>query len=165
MTGFALIACCKSKLETAVHVPADKLYLGQLFQAQLAYARQTLALPDSQIFVLSANYCLLGIKWPALPYEKTLNEMSEIERRRWAETVSGGLYKRRLGPNGRVHMMAGKHYRESLSGLLHNLGFSVEVPHPQHLGYGQQVSWYRVQVSGELLKSPFGNDEEKGSVL
>lgn len=164
MNDFALIACCKSKLETAVHVPADKLYTGQLFQAQLAYARQALALPDSRIFVLSANYYLLGIKWPALPYEKTLNEMSEIERRLWAETVSGDLYKRRLGPSGRVHMMAGKHYRQSLSGLLHNLGFSVEVPHPQCLDYGQQVSWYRVQASGKLLKTPFRSDEDEGSV-
>lgn len=145
MNEVALISCCKSKLETVVHVPADELYMGNLFRAQLAYARQVLALPDNRIFVLSAKYQLLGIKWPALPYEKTLTQMSKSARQEWAIGARMTLYTF-LPEIAKAHLLAGSTYRESIRPFLEERGVVCVTPHPPSYGYGKQVAWYRQQV-------------------
>ena len=146
-TKVALIACCKTKLDTAVPVAAEKLYLGQLFQAQLAYAREALRLPDERIFVLSAKYTLVGIREEILPYETTLADRGVKQRIAWGEGVVSMLREQGHYPYDKHFLvMAGRLYQEGLVLYLKHFGYQWSVPHPDGLGYGQQVSWYQNEV-------------------
>ena len=147
MKQVALIACCKKKMDTAVPVPAHQLYRGQLFQAQLAYARQVLKLSDERIYVLSAKYRLIGIQEKILPYEKTLANMGLGARVNWGCCVvdimwGGGFSVVR----DTLVIMAGQAYLEGLALSLHDKGYKWSVPHPAGWGYGQQVAWYLNEV-------------------
>jgi len=144
----ALIACCKSKKETNEYTPADELYTGHLFQAQLAYTRQVLGLPDSSIFVLSAYYGLVEIKRSILPYEMSLKDKLPVLRKAWAGRIELSLWNRTLDPET-IYMMAGKVYRTAVGKRLRMMGrwtADIVVPHPSSYGYGQQVAWYKAQV-------------------
>jgi hypothetical protein len=144
MKQVALIACCKTKLDTAVPVAAEKLYLGQLFKAQLAYARKVLQLPDDRIFVLSAKYTLVGLQEEILPYEATLAERGVKQRIAWGQCVMGMLREQGHYPYDKHFVvMAGRLYQEGLVLHLKHREYEWSVPHPSSLGYGEQVSWYQ----------------------
>lgn len=146
-TTVALIACCKSKLKTAVPVPAEQLYQGQLFQAQLAYARQVLEVPDERIYVLSALYQLTGIQEHILPYEATLADRTLQQRIAWGECVVGMLREQgHYQHSERLAIMAGKVYRQGLGVHLIYYNYEWLVPHPKEYGYGEQVAWYQLQT-------------------
>jgi len=146
----ALIACSKSKANTAEPIPAVDLYTGNLFKAQLAYARQVLKLPDDRIFILSAGYGLLYSSWPIRTYDVTLGNMTTTEREEWVERVRMRLTVPLLVYNPAVVFMAGKLYREDLIHWLKNDWAKLRnadppeiiIPHPVDYGYGQQVAWY-----------------------
>ena len=147
MKTIALIACCKSKDWSVDIQPAENIYTGQLFRAQLAYARRHL--PDEQIYVLSALYGLIALDHVIEPYEQTLNKMNMAERLNWAWDVerAWGLH---CPEATTVWMMAGQAYRENLVELLARRGGDVVRPHPAGLGYVQQVRWYTQQVQSEV---------------
>lgn len=149
MSTIALIACCKSKDFSLDAQPARKVYTGQLFRAQLAYACQRL--PDGQIYILSAKYGLLALDELILPYEQTLNRMDAAERYAWAWDVDV-TFKYRCPEAKMVWMMAGKKYREYLVKRLEERGIEIVRPHPAGLGYGQQVKWYQQQVNTIMPK-------------
>lgn len=150
MTAIALIACCKSKDWSLEPKTPDKLYTGQLFQAQLAYARQRL--PDEQIYILSAKYGLVGLSQPIHPYEQTLNGMDSAERFAWAWEVDASL-RYHCSEAKTVWMMAGKKYQEYLAERLGKRDIEILRPHPAAYGYGQQVSWYQQQVEAVRYKT------------
>ena len=147
----ALIACCKRKLETTVPVAAETLYCGQLFQAQLAYARKALKLPDERIYVLSARYTLVPIQEEILPYEATLANRGVKQRVAWGSCVVSMLRRNECHYpyNTQFAMMAGRLYQEGLVLYLRHYGYEWSVPHPKGLGYGQQVAWYQREVNDE----------------
>lgn len=148
MRTIAMIACCKEKL----YAPGDgsaavsEMYTGQLFKVQLAYARQSL--PDTQIYILSAKYGLVGLGQLIESYEQTLNKMNMGQRLTWAWGVDEALAIH-CPEVKTVWMMAGQAYRENLVELLERKGIEVLRPHPASLGYGQQVQWYMKQVEGK----------------
>lgn len=147
MRQIALIACCKEKLYAPGEgsAAAGELYIGQLFRAQLAYARHRL--PDEQIYILSAKYGLVGVGQQIQSYEQTLNKMNMAQRLTWAWDVERALG--RLCPSATiVWMMAGQVYRENLVELLAQRGVVVVQPHPAGFGYGQQVQWYNRELGG-----------------
>ena len=144
----ALIAYCKTKRDTAVAVPAHQLYQGQLFQAQLAYARNCLQIPDERIFVLSAKYGLVAIREAIEPYEYTLSEKPAKERVWWGGSVVKNLkdYYQLRPYDCHVVMMAGKVYQQPMVFYLNHFGYQWYVSHPDGLGYAQQVAWYREEM-------------------
>lgn len=151
MSTIALIACCKSKDFSLDAQPAEKIYTGQLFRAQLAYARQRL--PDEQIFILSAEYGLIALAHVIKPYERILSRMTHAQRVIWA----GGVFRSFsiYCPDAKtVWMMAGRVYREHLVEWFDRgvVGIDVLQPHPAGLGYAQQVKWYQEQVNAVMPK-------------
>ena len=59
------------------------MYISDLFKKSLAYAKKH----ADKVFILSAKYGLLTLDEIIYPYEKTLNKMSEYEKKRWAYKV------------------------------------------------------------------------------
>ncbi|MBE2198098.1 MAG: hypothetical protein IAE79_05770 [Anaerolinea sp.] len=149
MNEIALIACSKNKLRTETAVPAGELYQGQLFKAQLAYARRVLQLPNKRIFVLSAAYGVAKLDYPLRPYDQTLTQMKAEERRAWGMRVAyhlGILTGQQGDLWQRVYVMGGELYRQPVEMALTGLSTEVSVPHPPGLGYARQVAWYKRQV-------------------
>lgn len=146
--SLALIACCKSKLNTRTAVPAYQLYTGQLFKAQYNYATLVLGLRPTRIYILSARYGLLRSDQPVAPYEATLAKMSREDVYYWTRRVWDGLGipLAFVGHGATVHLMAGQLYRRAIVSGLDERGVTWRVPHPQSFGYGQQVSWYQTQI-------------------
>lgn len=148
INSLALIACSAQKVETADPVPAVELYQGQLFKAQLAYARQVLGMPDERIFILSAAYRLVPSHHPLLPYNCSLNNMSGRERARWGREVAFqlGYGMGRGGKPEVIYVLGGRHYSQPIIDACSYLTL-VNVPHPAGLGYAKQVAWYKAQVA------------------
>jgi hypothetical protein len=149
----ALIACSKSKLNTDGRVKATELYTGNLFKAQLAYARQVLKLPDEQIYILSAGYGLVRAYQFIETYDVTLSAMTAVERQEWLERVTLRLLVPLLAYHPAVVIMAGKLYREPLINWLETWSKKMNrepaeiiLPPPPGLGYGRQVAWYQAEV-------------------
>lgn len=146
----ALIACSKSKKKTGdayERFPALELYTGPLFTAQLRYARHCLNLPDNRIFVLSAKHGLLTSIDAVVPYEQELKkkDLPAWGRRVW-NSLEDALWIMGDKKLGKVHLMAGKLYREGIMPYL-TAATEVEVPHSQYQGYAQQYQWYAVRSS------------------
>ncbi len=145
-----IIACSAKKLKRDTAVPAVDLYQGELFKAQLAFARHCLKMDDTRILILSAWYGLIRSDAWIQPYDYSLNKMSAERRRAWgmgvaytlgiATGVSGALLDR-------VFVMGGKLYRQPIEAALAGCSTDVITWHPDGLGYAQQVAWYKKQVN------------------
>jgi cytoplasmic iron level regulating protein YaaA (DUF328/UPF0246 family) len=144
MKTIALIACCRRK--AAERMPAHVLYQGQLFQQQLAYARQALQIDLTNIHILSAHYGLIRATTPIAPYELSLAEMTAVARRQWADEVWQQLQPHLATALPPVYVMAGKLYREPLTPKLENHQIAWLSPPPAGLGYGAQLQWYQNQL-------------------
>lgn len=149
----ALIACGKAKAQT--RQPAHKLYTGQLFKAQFAYA-QTLELPSygrpsfpfENICILSAEHGLLLAHQELDPYNHSLAMMTAREREVWGAMVVDSLVTR-FPAVQRVHLLAGRLYWEPLLRPLSDEGIEVVTVTPPGLGYGQQVKWFKEAANGK----------------
>jgi hypothetical protein len=139
-TLVALIACSKGKRAQAGRPEA--VYTGRLLQAQLAYARKALALPEERIFILSARYGLLPLAQVIEPYDLTLAQLTASERHEWGGRVVSALLDRVPGAYG-AFVMAGKLYRTAVGEHLTYADIQMVVPHPAHYGIGQQLAWYK----------------------
>jgi hypothetical protein len=117
----ALIGCVKSKRATAT--AAGNLYISPLFVGLRSYA---IANADSW-FVLSAKHGLLSPETVVEPYERTLNTMSQADRRVWAEKVQGQLATA-VPAGATVIMLAGARYRSALVDSLRSRGLTVLAP-------------------------------------
>lgn len=139
-----LIACSKKKRQG--RWPAGELYEGELFKAQLAYARDVLGMADDQIFILSAKYGLVGLAQELEPYDLMLAQLTEQERRQWGAKVIDELGK--MAPFVyKVVLLAGKVYRDAISPGLRIAQIAIDTAVPAGLGYGQQVAWFKRQVA------------------
>lgn len=147
---FAIIACSAKKLKTDTAVPAVELYQGELFKAQLAFARQCLKMPDTRILILSAWYGLMKSDSMIRPYDYSLNKMTTERRRAWGMGVAYTLGIV-TGVTGafldRVFVMGGKLYCQPIEAALAAYSTDVIILHPDGLGYAQQVAWYKKQVN------------------
>ncbi|MDC0764855.1 hypothetical protein POF51_29475 [Brevibacillus sp. AG] len=136
-----LISCTKKKQPLACE--AEMMYSpSSLFSKALCYAKQHLK-PD-HIFILSAKYGLLPLDQVIEPYEKTLNNLSSIERKQWAKIVNEQLAKL---PLKKAIFLAGSKYREDLIPILESLGIECEVP-LKGLGIGEQLGYYTRELKG-----------------
>jgi hypothetical protein len=104
----------------------------------MAFAR---SLEPDETLILSAKYGLLHLDEHVEPYEVTLNQMREHERRKWAERVLGQLRKYADLDRDRFTILAGQRYREFLVPSLRN----VCVP-MQGMRNGKQLRYLKEQV-------------------
>jgi len=134
------LVSCVSKKKPA-QLPAKDLYDSPWFKKARAYVEST----GSPWFILSAEYGLLEPDRIVAPYEKTLNQMSVGDRRRWSEDVLADL-RRILALDDRVVFLAGMKYREFLEPVVVTLCRDVAVP-MEGLRIGEQLQWLDRQVS------------------
>ena len=109
MKRFALIACSSRKKTHAA--PAHDLYDSDLFNLSLQFAER---LEPDEIYVLSAKYGLLPIERVIEPYNKTLNEMSASDVKRWATYVLGQMAMVSDLKRDHFIILAGQTYRKFL---------------------------------------------------
>jgi hypothetical protein len=132
-----LVGCVKNKLDHAA--PAADLYVSTLFQGRRAYVERTC----ERWFVLSALHGVVSPEAVLEPYDVTLNDASQAERRAWATKVLRQLDAELGSVAGRTfEIHAGAHYCDH--GLVKGLrerGAIVEQP-VAGLGLGQQLEFY-----------------------
>jgi hypothetical protein len=126
-----LVSCASKKL--ALRARAEDLYVSDLFQKSLAYAR---SLRPAAIFILSAKHGLVQPDEELDPYNETLNAMRPSEILAWSERVFHQLRKRTDVEHDHFVFLAGDKYRRYLLPRLR----SVDVP-MEGLRIGEQLSW------------------------
>lgn len=83
-----LISCVKSKANKRCE--AKDIYVSPLFKYMYAYAKKRC----KEVYILSAKYGLLSENTPIVPYNVTLNSMSESQKKEWAKNIMLSLSKR-----------------------------------------------------------------------
>ncbi|MHC1740628.1 MAG: DUF6884 domain-containing protein [Anaerolineaceae bacterium] len=137
MKKIVLISCVKSKRK----VPdiAQNLYISPLFCLNLKYANQLY--PD-KIFILSAKYGLVDLNQVISPYDKTLNKMSESERKGWAQGILNSLGERTDLESDAFIILAGINYRKYIIPKLNHYEIPLE-----GLSFGKQLQELNKRIS------------------
>ena len=136
MSKIILISCVSKKRK--YKTKAKNLYTSPLFQYNIKYAE---SLNPDKIFILSAKYGLLDLEKEIEPYEKTLNNMSAEQIKRWASKVISQLKKVSYLQKDKFIFLAGTKYRKY---LIPNLKL-VEVP-LEGLTIGKQLKYLKQKV-------------------
>ena len=147
-TVLCLVSCVSRKRQSPS--PAKALYLSDWF----IKARQVVKMEGWRWFILSAKYGLVDPDRPIEPYEKTLNNMSNAERRSWASDVWKALEPDLDGVRT-VVFLAGQKYREDLEWRLRGRGIEVRVP-MERLRIGEQLAWLNHWLT---RSAPYGAEE------
>ncbi len=129
-----LIGCVKNK--TKEKNKARNLYLGHNFKFRLEYAEWHK--PD-KIYILSAKYGLVSLDQELEPYDRTLNNLSQKERNKWAKKVFEDLKTLFNIEKTRFVFLAGIPYYQDLEMLLPH----VELP-TRNLNQGFQAAFYKM---------------------
>jgi cytoplasmic iron level regulating protein YaaA (DUF328/UPF0246 family) len=114
-----LISCGSQKLDKKTK--AENLYTGTLFKLSLQFAKKQ---KHDEIFILSAKHGLLGLNDEIEPYDVTLNNMPEKDRKSWADGVLKQLNNKFSLKNDHFIILAGSLYRQFLLPEL----YSYEIP-------------------------------------
>lgn len=96
---------------------AEDMYISPLFKKQLAFAK---TLNPSNIYILSAKYGVVELEQYISPYDLTLNDMSDKERKKWAYHCYLQLKKKGIDFNERAVFLCGKNYHKYLSQVFKN---------------------------------------------
>ena len=133
-----LVGCVKSK--GTVSAPARDLYTSPLFQGRRRWVERTC----DRWFVLSALHGLVEPHHELAPYDKTLKDASDSERRSWSERVLRSLRDTLGDCSGlEFEIHAGREYAEfGLEIGLLAAGATVVRP-AKGLGLFEQISFYR----------------------
>jgi hypothetical protein len=109
MRTIVLISCVS--LKRPHKCKARDLYISALFRKNLQYA---LKLAPAQVFILSAKYGLVGLDDEIEPYDLTLNTMSVLEVKQWAQGVLRQLSEKADLEQDQFVFLAGAKYRKYL---------------------------------------------------
>ncbi len=104
-----LISCVS--LKRPYKSKARNLYISALFRKNLQYAFK---LAPDHIFILSAKYGLVGLDDEIEPYDLTLNTMSALEVKQWAQRVLHLLSEKADLQQDYFVFLAGAKYRKYL---------------------------------------------------
>lgn len=132
--SITLVSCVGKKRSESS--PAKDLYQSPWFLKARHYVESR----KWEWYVISAKYGLVHCDQILEPYEQTLNNMPAEERKAWASGVFEQILQN-FPSGGKVRFFAGERYREYLTPLLENAGYTVEIP-LQGLGIGQQLAWF-----------------------
>jgi hypothetical protein len=128
-----LVSCVSKK--RASESTAKDLYISEWFSRVRAYVEKT----HDPWFIISAKFGLVSPDTVIPPYDETLNTMSVVERRAWADRVKAQMATV-LPPANQIVIFAGQRYREFLMDYLKGRAAEVEVP-LEGLRIGEQLSW------------------------
>lgn len=128
------ISCVKTKRDHQCR--AEQLYISPLFINSLKYAKR-LTTPD-KIFILSAKYGVLRLNDIVSPYEQCLNNMSVLQRKKWAYNCYLQLQKYGANFSEETIFLCGVKYREFLIGKFPNHKIPLE-----KVSMGNQLKFYK----------------------
>jgi hypothetical protein len=134
MENIALISCVSKKC--LYKTEAKNMYTSPLFVKSLKYANDILK--PNKIFILSAKYGLLNINEKIEPYNETLNDKKQKEKRKWANDVMNQLMKECDLNNDRFIFLERKNYYEKLILSLPNNEILME-----NLQIGKKLQWLK----------------------
>lgn len=136
-----LLGCGKQKQKTGWFGPARELYTGSLFKAKLRFAEKV----EVKWYIVSAKFGLMDPNQVVTPYDRTMNDLSPIDRPLWAMRVVTKLIlklcRSKLPNDFTLHLHMGKEYCDSIRSFLYLAGFNVILP-VEGLGQGEQMKWY-----------------------
>lgn len=132
-----LVSCSKSKIE--FRAPARELYSkSDLFKKALEYAEKNY----DKVFILSAKHGLIDPDKVIEPYEKTLKNMTSLQRTIWQIKVFDQMKEEfDFKEVDAIYFHAGKAYRDLIEYTLDNLKIKHHNP-LSGLGIGKQKRWY-----------------------
>jgi hypothetical protein len=132
-----LVGCVKSK--RASPAAAKDMYTSTLFAGR----RRHVEASCDRWFILSALYGLVDPDQVIEPYDVTLTDQSEGDRRAWADSVITQLRRQLRTLHGvEFEIHAGAAYRDhGLVDGLGALGATVDLP-TESLNFGQQLAFY-----------------------
>lgn len=133
------LSCVKSKRKRRCE--AQEMYISDLFIKSLQYAKQ---LKPTAIYILSAKYGLLKLNDMIEPYELTLNNMTEKQRKMWACKVIKQCQQKGINFNDKAIFLCGKHYRKYVMTKFKNSQAPLS-----HLGIGKQLQFYKNNIKSE----------------
>lgn len=128
----AFISCVKTKQNHPCK--AQEMYISDLFKKSLKYAKQH----ADKIYILSAKYGLLKLDEIICPYEKTLNGLSEYEKKKWAYKVFKQFIDGGGNNNEPCMFICGKNYRKYLMQKFPNAKAPLK-----DLSFGNQLKWLK----------------------
>jgi hypothetical protein len=136
------LVSCVSKKRTQPSLARD-LYVSDWFVKARRYVEST----GSPWFILSAEHGLVAPEQIIVPYERTLNTMSVLERRVWAQRVQAQMASS-LPHTDRIVIFAGQRYREFLIDYLRSRAKRIDIP-LERLRIGEQLAWFSEANDGE----------------
>jgi len=139
MKKIVLISCASRKAKQKAK--AKDLYTSPLFKYNLKYA---FSLKPDKIFILSAEYGLLDLDKEIEPYNKTLNNMSSEEIKKWADNIVSQIREISDLENDEFIFLAGEKYRKFIIPYLK----SYKIPF-KGLGIGKQLKELKRRTSNE----------------
>lgn len=140
----ALVGCGADKANRAK--PAKKLYTGPYFSENRRYARNVC---DDWV-ILSAKHHVVQPDEVIEPYDKTLNNMNEDERKEWAARTFEQLLDLDWDGYETAVILAGKNYWQYFEARLSELNAEVEFPISEAGGMGDQMSKAQELVDEEV---------------
>lgn len=138
MKRVALIACVKAKRDRPTE--ARKLCTSTWFKKARTYAESG----SDTWRILSAKHGVLHPDKVTRPYDQSLRDLSAQARREWALGVLESL-KEILSPEDVVVILAGRIYRQNLTGPIEQMVAEVAVP-MEGLGIGEQLRFLNEYV-------------------
>lgn len=117
------------------------MYVSTLFKYNLKYAR---SLNPDKIFILSAKYGLVDLEMEIEPYDKTLNNMSSKEIKKWSDCVIDQIKKEADLKEDEFFFLAGEKYRKHLLPYISNYQIPLK-----GLKIGEQLQYLKMRVSNE----------------
>jgi hypothetical protein len=105
----AFIGCSKKKRSSPCE--AREMYRGSLFLKSLEYCMREGFL----VYILSAEYGLLEPSTIITPYEKTMNKMTQQEKKEWSMRVLSRVKENKI--EGDFHFFCGKNYHQYFEGV------------------------------------------------
>lgn len=117
MKTIVLISCSDSKLSRPA--TAEKLYSpSALFSKSLEYAK---SLKPDRIYILSAKHHLVNLDRYITPYNKTLADMSEIQKLKWKNNTLREMRLAKLDlEKDKFIFLTGNEYMEPLLDSISN---------------------------------------------
>jgi hypothetical protein len=150
----ALVGCGKLKSTPRgndKYMPARELYIGDLFRKRA----ECMDSRDIPWYVVSAKGGLIKPTTMVGTYDKTIDDLTEIEKAEWhvgiANQLLTELYYEFNSPKLSsivIELHAGKQYCEPLATILGLLGIKTIKP-VEGLGIGEQLAHYKSMLTGE----------------
>lgn len=131
MKRIVLVSCVSVKKDESCQ--AWDLYDSAWFKKAKVYAK---SLNPDKIYILSAKYGLLNPDEIIAPYNETLNNMTAMERKNWAEKVKQQMKNEGIKLTDKIIFLAGQRYRENLEE-----GFKKSEVPMRGLRIGQQMKF------------------------